>query len=94
MDEVELIDESGNCALVHRTSRRFPGLLIQGDTLHSLGRVAAALLGELESGDTEDARYSAMELKEAFDDFTSAYERMMTEARLPLPYSSEAGKDR
>lgn len=86
MGELELIAESGNCALAIRQSRQFPGLLIQGDTLYSLGRVAGELLSELEAGNVEDGKYSAMELKEAFDEFVAVYERLMRESGRALPY--------
>lgn len=86
MIEIELLGESGNCALAARASRKFPGLLIQGDTLKSLKEAADGLLGELESGDIEGGRYSAMEIKEALEEFVATYERLMGEARRPLPY--------
>ncbi|MFE0135215.1 DUF6959 family protein [Streptomyces sp. NPDC059037] len=86
MSELELIAESGNCALALRQSRKFPGLLIQGDTLYSLSRVAVELLGELESGDVEEGKFSAMEIKETLDEFVAVYERLMREDGRPLPY--------
>lgn len=83
--EIELLGESGNCALASRVSRQFPGLLIQGDTLNSLREVADGLVSELESGAVEDGRYSAMEIEEALDEFVAAYERLMREAGRSLP---------
>ncbi|WP_405598383.1 hypothetical protein OG741_15980 [Streptomyces sp. NBC_01410] len=84
--EIELLGESGNCALAARASRQFPGLLIQGDTLNSLREVADGLVSELESGAVEDSRYSAIEIKEALDEFIATYERLMREAGRSLPY--------
>ncbi|MFE0106946.1 DUF6959 family protein [Streptomyces sp. NPDC059009] len=84
--QIELLGESGNCALAARASRKFPGLLIQGDTLKSLKEVADDLLREIDSGDIENGRYSAAEIKEALDGFVSVYERLMGEIGRSLPY--------
>ncbi|WP_415951830.1 DUF6959 family protein [Streptomyces sp. KLOTTS4A1] len=86
MTEVELLQETSSCALVRRSSRRFPGLLVQGDTLRSLKGVADGLLEELRSGDSEDAQYSARELQEGLGEFIAHYEAMMRAAGYELPY--------
>ncbi|WP_438363777.1 DUF6959 family protein [Streptomyces hyaluromycini] len=86
MTEVELLQETVACALVRRSSRRFPGLLVQGDTLRSLKGVADELLEELSSGDSENARYSARELQEGLAEFVAHYEEMMRAAGCKLPY--------
>lgn len=86
MTDIELLQETASCALVRRSSRRFPGLLIQGDTLRSLKGVADELLEELSSGDPENAKYSARELQEGLGDFIAHYESMMSAAGWELPY--------
>lgn len=63
----------GNLRLAHAEDRRFPGLLVQGDTL-------ASLLEDLE----EEAPNSFALLK--VRDWLAAYEEMMAERGLDLPY--------
>jgi hypothetical protein len=35
-EEVEIYSDSTNCAVMRHPGRRFPGVLIQGDTLYAL----------------------------------------------------------
>ena len=39
--ELEVYSEAGNAAVVRAPGRRFPGVVIQGDTLHALHSAAA-----------------------------------------------------
>lgn len=82
-----LIGEEPSAAVILRSTRRKPGLLIQADTLSIARQTAEDLVRELEDGDLDDARYSARELVETLEAWLSAYERMMSAAGLPLPYS-------
>lgn len=71
---IEAIDRRGNLTLVRDEERRFPGLLIQGDTLSTL---LADLEEELPDG------YATQTVQE----WLHAYEDMMSAAGLRLPYS-------
>lgn len=70
---VRLLGRRGNVQLAHDEDRRFPGLLIQGDTL-------ATLIEELEE-EAPDS-YALQTAKS----WLAAYEEMMREVDLELPY--------
>ncbi|WP_164704447.1 DUF6959 family protein [Blastococcus litoris] len=74
MSMVRWLGVRGNVQLVHGEGRRFPGLLVQGDTLFNL-------LEELESGAPDPHAV------ETVRSWLSAYEEMMAEHGLDLPYS-------
>ncbi|WP_432125495.1 DUF6959 family protein [Streptomyces sp. bgisy082] len=57
--EAELFTDGGNDAVVRLPGRRFPGLLVQGDTLSTLSADVAELVELCAAGDLEDARQAA-----------------------------------
>lgn len=71
--ELHLIANRGNLRLVGDSTRKFPGLLIQGDTLKSILDDISAECGE--PGVCDPLRVIVDE-----------YEAMMSEAGLKLPY--------
>lgn len=70
---LKLLGVSGNVRLVWDDERRFPGLLIQGDTLSTL---LTDLEEELPDG------YATQTVL----DWLSAYEELMVAAGIDLPY--------
>lgn len=70
---LRLLGVSGNVRLVRDEERRFPGLLIQGDTL-------STLLTDLEEELPEG--YATQTVR----DWLAAYEEMMVAAGIRLPY--------
>jgi len=85
--ELTLLDEEPAAALILRSARRQPALLVQGDTLRIAARAAEDLVDELESGNLEDARSSAREVAETLRVWLTSYERMMPAGGRELPYS-------
>ncbi|WP_309032564.1 DUF6959 family protein [Streptomyces alfalfae] len=73
MTHLESLARRGNLQLAQAEGRRFPGLLIQGDTLRTL-------LDDLE----EEAPTSVA--AERLADWVAAYEEMMREVGRRLPY--------
>ncbi|MFB7235886.1 hypothetical protein ACFCXK_14010 [Streptomyces sp. NPDC056269] len=57
--EAELFTDGGNDAVVRLAGRKFPGVLIQGDTLSSLRADVAELVELCSAGDLEEARHVA-----------------------------------
>jgi hypothetical protein len=85
MDHIrmDLYAIDGNVAVVKLPSRRFPGILVQGDTM----RMLADLVQEVMDGDDRTA--SQQVLSEAYDligDFLSVYETALQNAGERLPY--------
>src|SRR4051812_29061752 len=85
--EMRVIGEEVNAAVVQHPGRRFPGILIQGDSLSILCSHARQLTIDLAEARLEDAAESATELRELLDGYRAAYERAMDAEGLALPYS-------
>ncbi|MDX3639311.1 DUF6959 family protein [Streptomyces sp. MB09-02B] len=62
--EVELFTDAGNDAVVRLPGRRFPGVLVQGDTLRILSADVAELVELCAAGELEEARQAASLLQE------------------------------
>lgn len=56
--EAELFTDGGNDAVVRLPGRRFPGVLVQGDSLHILRSDVAEVVEACERGDLDEARDS------------------------------------
>lgn len=70
---IRALGARGNLQLAQADERRFPGLLVQGDTL-------ASLLEELEEEAPDSFSLATVR------GWVSAYEEMMAECGLDLPY--------
>lgn len=84
--DLTLLGEEPASALILRSTRRQPALLVQGDTLSIAVRAAEDLVAELDSGNLEDARLSAREVAETLRAWLTSYERMMLASGRDLPY--------
>ncbi|MFE2579112.1 DUF6959 family protein [Streptomyces sp. NPDC059378] len=84
--EAELLTDGGNDAVVRLSGRRFPGVLVQGDSLHILRGDAAEVLEACEQGDLDQARESATLLLANLDALLSRYEATLTDHEIPRPY--------
>jgi hypothetical protein len=60
--DVTLIDDSINCQVVQIKGRKYPGVVIQGDSLGNLVDLAGEIVRLIESADLGEARDTAFEL--------------------------------
>ena len=80
---VELLYEESNFAVVRLPGRRFPGVVIQGDSLFTID----ALVNELaKCAKAEDAQEIAEELTQIIGPRLAKYERVLKERGIQLPY--------
>ncbi|MFJ4369621.1 DUF6959 family protein [Streptomyces chartreusis] len=84
--EAELLTDSGNDAVVRMPGRRFPGVLVQGDTLHVLRGDVAEVVDACERGDLDEAQESAGLLLANLDALLTRYEAALGEHGIPRPY--------
>lgn len=84
--EVEVLDYVVNAPVLELPDRRFPGVLIQGDSLANLAATAEALIAALSADQIDQAREDASELYERLMGFKRTYESAMRTAGLELPY--------
>ncbi|KDN78655.1 hypothetical protein DF19_36780 [Streptomyces olindensis] len=84
--EAELFTEGGNDAVVRLPGRRFPGVLVQGDSLHILRSDVDEVVQACERGDLAEARDSAAFLLTDLDALLARYEVALSEHEIPRPY--------
>lgn len=84
--EAELFTDGGNGAVVRMPGRRFPGVLVQGDSLHILRSETAEVAEACERGDLDGARDSAGLLLENLDTLLVRYEAALRAHEIPRPY--------
>lgn len=84
--EAELFTDGGNYAVVRLPGRRFPGVLMQGDSLHILRSDLAEVVEACERGDLAESRDSAILLLAGLDALLTRYADALQEHEIPLPY--------
>lgn len=81
---VEIYSDATNAVIMRHPGRKFPGMLIQGDTLYSLSKLATGALADAEP--ESDQWYDLKELVEALQSRIDLYTRVMHEHDLTLPF--------
>lgn len=84
-ETVEIYSDATNAAVMRHPSRKFPGVLLQGDTLSGMLRSAEALCRDLQNGST--GLEEANDLREQFSDLLQHYKSVLKSHGLPLPFS-------
>jgi hypothetical protein len=85
VDQVEIFSDATNAAVMRHPGRRFPGLLVQGDTLYSLCQRADLICQEI--GRDSPAYEEANDLRNTLQEYLSHYKAVMTENGIVLPFS-------
>jgi hypothetical protein len=84
--EAELFTDGGNDAVVRLPDRRFPGVLIQGDSLHILRSDLAEVVEACERGNLAEAGESAGLLLASLDALLTRYATALDEHEIQRPY--------
>jgi hypothetical protein len=87
VEAVEIYSDAANAAILRHPGRRFPGLLIQGDTLHSLCISIDHVYSKARSELDPDTLKEMNDLRESMWDFVSHYKSVLQEHGLQLPFS-------
>ena len=83
-ETVEIYSDATNAAVMRHPGRRFPGVLIQGDTL-------ASLVGQVdrirrEEGGAEEAAEALAEVHEHLKELLQHYKNVLVSHSLELPF--------
>src|SRR5205823_6521629 len=85
--QAELYEHVPNFAVLRLSTRRFPGVLVQGDSLRTLyGQAKAARLA-LDTGDLGQARGAVQDLAEDLEWRLRAYVDALDRAGIRLPFT-------
>ena len=74
--EVELLSDQGNGAILRLPQRRYPGLLLQGDSLKNLAEMADRV-HKLSASGSEELKEEACALAETFRELCSWYDSVV-----------------
>ncbi|MGW4676865.1 DUF6959 family protein [Micromonospora taraxaci] len=80
VERPELLAREGNVAVVQLPGRRFPGVLIQGDTLAAMRQTIEG------SSTTSELPREILEVRNQIDDLLSYYESVLEARGIRLPY--------
>lgn len=87
VEQVEIYSDASNAAVLRHPGRRYPGCLVQGDSLHALVQSLHAVQRE-SSGLTEDAAYALSEASDQLAELLQHYCLVMSEHGIELPFKT------
>jgi hypothetical protein len=87
VEAVEIYSDATNAAILRHPGRRFPGLLIQGDTLHNLCIAIDRICTGAQSNADDDALQEIDDLREQMWGYLSHYKSVLQAHGLSLPFS-------
>ncbi len=83
-EEVEIYSDQTNAAIMRHPGRKFPGVLIQGDTLYTLCQAADSLCLELDKH--TDAFEEANDLRNRLRSYLTHYKTTLKNNDIELPF--------
>ena len=86
--ELEVYSQSIDRGIVRMPSQSFPGLVLQGETLSSLLRLAKLTYENLPNTADTELIDTSRELMERIQKLVSHYEATLAKHKIPLPYST------
>ena len=90
--ELEVYSQSIDRGIVRMPSQSFPGLVIQGETLSSLLRLAKLTYEKSQTTTDTELIDTSRELMESIQKLVSHYEATLGKHNIPLPYSTVRAK--
>lgn len=87
-ESLEVLSQGTNAWVVRTPGRRYPGMVLQGDTLHSMLHLATKIREGLLQSENEELRDLAAELEEQLSTRMRVYEAVLQQDGFGLPYTS------
>lgn len=91
--EIEVFSDAVNGPVMRHPSRRFPGSLIQGDTLFTLCGLAESIQRRLAQHPDQELVGEVAELHQLLRDRLLSYQETLEAAGVELPYSGRIEED-
>ena len=88
-EAVEIYDDAPNVAVMRHPRRRFPGSLVQGDSLSILCGLSDRVRKAIEDGDMNEAMLELDELRWLLWTRLKHYERVLQQHDIRLPYTDK-----
>ena len=86
--ELEVYSQSINRGVIKMPSQGFPGLLLQGEMLSTLLRLATSIHEKSRNTSDTELIDTSIELKDTLQQLVSHYESTLSRHNIPMPYST------
>lgn len=86
--ELEVYSQSINRGVIRMPSQNFPGLLLQGEMLSTLSRLARSIHERAQQTTDVEMIETSRELSDNLQKLISHFEATLTKHNIPLPYST------
>lgn len=86
-DVIEIYSDQTNAVILRHPTRKFPGFLVQGDTLYSLCRQAEDVCSGAKGSLRPDAYKELNELRNRLWSMLNHYKSVLGEHQIQLPFS-------
>jgi hypothetical protein len=91
-EPVEIYSDASNAAVMRHPERRFPGVLVQGDTLYGLCQTLDVVCEEAQGTLSEDGYAKLNAARNHLWSLMLHYKGVLAEHHLPLPFVETARK--
>jgi hypothetical protein len=92
--QVDILSEKVNCPIVRMPDRRFPGIVLQGDSVRNLLDLAEEISEISVSQQNPDLSAAVASIREKLAYYVAEYEHVMKEAGHDLPYPTSGSENR
>jgi len=86
--ELEVYSQSINRGIVKMPSQNFPGILLQGEMLSTLLRLAQSIHEKSQNTSEAELIDASVELRDSLQQLVTHYESTLGRHNIPLPYST------
>jgi len=86
--ELEVYSQSINRGVIKMPSQGFPGLLLQGEMLSTLLKLAKAIQEKSQNASDTELVDASVELRDTLQQLVSHYESTLSRHNIPMPYST------
>jgi len=87
VEPVEIYSDASNAVIIRHPGRRFPGILVQGDTLSTLCSAADGICSNGREQLDSDTYAELNDLRNHLWAFLTHYKKVLGEHDIPLPFS-------
>lgn len=89
VEPVEIFSDATNCAIMRHPGRKFPGVVVQGDSLFSMCQGADAVCATARGAMDADSYAELNNLRNALWSYLTHYKRTLAEHGISLPFSEQ-----
>jgi hypothetical protein len=86
--ELEVYSQSINRGVIRMPSQSFPGLLLQGEMLSTLLRLAVSIQDKVRDTSDPELMHESLTLRDNLQQLVGHYESTLGRHNIPLPYST------